>query len=103
LRPHNAEKTCWNCPAAKFEGNVDFRGCGQSSERIKSMSEDGMLVIECHRRPELGHFEPSITFEECPEWEGTEYGLLLRDMRVCILGIDGYLGSSGPSDARSAG
>lgn len=92
MRPHNADKTCWNCPAAKFEGNVDFRGCGQSSERIKSMSEDGLLVIECNRRLELGHFEPSITFEECPEWEETEYGYLLKDMRVCILGIDGYLG-----------
>ncbi len=92
MRPHNADKTCWNCPAAKFEGNVDFRGCGQSSERIKSMSEDGILVIECRRRPELGHFEPSITFEECPEWVETEYGLLLKDMRVTILGIDGYLG-----------
>ncbi len=92
MTAHNAKKTCWNCPAAKFEGNVDFRGCGQSSERIKSMSEDGQLVIECKRRPELGHFEPSITFEECSEWRETEYGLLLRGMRVLILGIDGYLG-----------
>jgi UDP-sulfoquinovose synthase len=89
---HNAKRTCWNCPAAKFEGNVDFRGCGQSSERIRSMSEDGQLVIECHRRPELGHFEPSITFEECTEWVESPYGYMLKDMRVLILGMDGYLG-----------
>jgi UDP-sulfoquinovose synthase len=56
------------------------------------MSEDGQLVIECKRQPELGHFEPSITFEECPEWLESDNGLLLRDMRVMILGIDGYLG-----------
>jgi UDP-sulfoquinovose synthase len=56
------------------------------------MQEEGHIVIECQRRPELGHFEPTITFEECPEWELTEYGYLLRNMRVMILGIDGYLG-----------
>ncbi|KKN08417.1 hypothetical protein LCGC14_1056970, partial [marine sediment metagenome] len=26
----NADKTCWNCPAAKLMGNVDFRACGQA-------------------------------------------------------------------------
>ena len=31
---HNASKTCWNCPAAIFAGNVDFRACGQSQEAI---------------------------------------------------------------------
>jgi UDP-sulfoquinovose synthase len=91
MKAHNAEKTCWNCPAAIFKGNVDFRACGQSMEDIKSI-EEGMIVIECSRRPELGHFEPSITFEECPEWVPFPYGLMLRDMRVMILGIDGYLG-----------
>lgn len=90
-KPHNAEKTCWNCPAAKLKGNVDFRGCGQS-RRIVPKGEDKQLMIECKRRPELGHYEPTITFEQCSEWEETEYGYLLKDMRVMILGLDGYLG-----------
>ncbi len=89
---HNEEKTCWNCPAALLKGNVDFRACGQSIEAIKNkISEDGLL-IECARRPELGMFEPNISFEQCPEWEESKYGYLLKDMRVMILGIDGYLG-----------
>jgi len=87
---HNAEKTCWNCPAAKLKGNIDFRACGQSMK--KTLDEDKEIVIECKRRPDLGHFEPSITFEQCPEWRKTKYGYLLRDMKVMILGIDGYLG-----------
>ncbi len=90
-KPHNAGKTCWNCPAAIFKGNVDFRACGQSMEEIKSY-EEGHIVIECGRRPELGHFEPSITFEQCPEWVPFKYGLMLKKMKVMILGIDGYLG-----------
>ncbi|MCK4317768.1 NAD-dependent epimerase/dehydratase family protein, partial [Candidatus Bathyarchaeota archaeon] len=89
---HNEEKTCWNCPAALLKGNVDFRACGQSIAVIQNkISEEGLL-IECTRRPELGMFEPSITFEQCPEWRETQYGYLLKDMRVMILGIDGYLG-----------
>ncbi|KXB02456.1 hypothetical protein AKJ44_00245 [candidate division MSBL1 archaeon SCGC-AAA261F17] len=88
----NANKTCWNCPAAKLKGNVDFRACGQSKEKLRELKADKQVMIECKRRPELGHFEPTITFEQCPEWESTEYGYMLRDMRVMILGIDGYLG-----------
>ncbi len=95
MEMHNSEKTCWNCPAAILKGNVDFRSCGQSKEEIKKRMEenpDFNVVIECARRPELGHFEPNITFDQCPEWKETEYGLMLKDMRVMILGIDGYLG-----------
>ncbi len=92
VKPHNAEKTCWNCPAAKLEGNVDFRACGQSKEEARIGSEDKEVLIECKRRPELGHFQPTITFEQCPEWEESEYGYRLKDMRVLILGMDGYLG-----------
>lgn len=94
MKAHNAEKTCWNCPAAIFKGNVDFRACGQSKEALKKFKEDKQVMIECERRPELGHFDPSITFEECPEWQPTEYGYMLKNMRVMILGIDGYLGWS---------
>jgi len=51
------------------------------------------IVAECKRRPKLGLFDPmSVTFAECPEWKLTPYGYLLKDMRVMILGIDGYLG-----------
>lgn len=91
-KEHNKDKTCWNCPAAKLEGNVDFRSCGQSKEELRNKKEN--TVIECKRRPELGQFEPNITFEQCPEWEKTEYGYRLKNMKVMILGIDGYLGWS---------
>jgi UDP-sulfoquinovose synthase len=57
------------------------------------LDDSFQFVAECKRRPELGLYDPmSITFEECPEWRETPYGYLLRDMRVMILGIDGYLG-----------
>ena len=88
MKPLNAKKTCWNCPAARFRGNVDFTACGQSGK----IREDSQIMIECARRPELGLFEPDITFEECPEWTEGKYGYMLKDMRVMILGIDGYLG-----------
>ena len=93
---HNKDCTCWNCPAIDLAGKVDFRACGQSVEefRKKMDLEDSFQVMaECKRRPELGLFDPmSITFEECPEWGKSPYGYLLKDMRVMILGIDGYLG-----------
>jgi UDP-sulfoquinovose synthase len=95
MKMHNSEKTCWNCPAAVLKGNVDFRSCGQSKEEIKKKLEenpDFQLVIECARRPELGHFEPNITFEDCTEWIESEFGYILKNMRIMILGIDGYLG-----------
>lgn len=92
MEAHNSTKICWNCPAAEFKGNVDFRACGQSKEEIRAKQKNGQIMIECERRPELGHFEPSITFEQCTEWELMEYGYMLKDMRVMILGIDGYLG-----------
>lgn len=90
---HNATKTCWNCPAAVFKGNVDFRACGQSQEQIKAkLGDEGQIMIECERRPELGFFEPTITYEQCDQWEEGPYGFQLKNMRVMILGIDGYLG-----------
>ncbi len=88
---HNAQRTCWNCPAADIVGKVDFTGCGQARETIEE-EYDGAVLIECRRRPELGTFDPSITFEQCPEWELTDFGYMLKDMRVMILGLDGYLG-----------
>lgn len=87
----NNNRTCWNCPAAKLKGNVDFRACGQSKKIIDSHGGD-QILIECSRRPELGRFEPNITFEQCPEWQITEYGYVLKKMKVMILGMDGYLG-----------
>lgn len=89
----NGNLTCWNCPAAVLKGNVDFRACGQSKEKKKELAQ-GQVVIECARRPELGHFEPNITYEQCPQWEyNDEYEMyMLKNMKVMILGIDGYLG-----------
>jgi len=93
---HNKDCTCWNCPAVDLAGKVDFRACGQSVEDFRKkmgMEDSSQLIAECKRRPGLGYFDPmSITFEECPEWKKTKYGYLLKNMRVMILGIDGYLG-----------
>ena len=89
---HNAKKTCWNCPAAKLMGNVDFRACGQARDTLGKTAEGEEILIECRRRPELGYFEPNIAFEQCSEWEPSEYGYILKNMKVMILGIDGYLG-----------
>jgi len=89
---HNKDKTCWNCPAAKLIGFVDFRACGQARDLEGDPDEEQEIIIECRRRPEIGNFEPNITFEQCPEWEPSEYGYKLKNMRIMILGIDGYLG-----------
>ena len=96
MENHNAECTCWNCPAIDLTGKVDFRSCGQSREIFSHGSIDDSeahIIAECKRRPKLGLFDPmSVAFTECPEWKPTPYGYLLKDMRVMILGIDGYLG-----------
>lgn len=87
---HNANGTCWSCPAVEFKGHVDFRACGQAAFR---KAASGQLVVECKRQPELGYIDPmSITYESCPQWQATDNGYLLKDMRVMILGMDGYLG-----------
>jgi UDP-sulfoquinovose synthase len=91
-KTHNRDKTCWNCPVAKFEGNVDFRACGQGMKKVSVDGEDEQIVIECNRRPDLGRYEPNITFNQCPQWEKSDYGLKLKNMKVMILGLDGYLG-----------
>jgi UDP-sulfoquinovose synthase len=96
---HNANLTCWNCPAIDLAGKVDFRACGQSVKKFESgdisQAKDSYIMAECKRRPELGLFDPmSITFAECPEYKETSYGYMLKDMKVLILGIDGYLGWS---------
>ncbi|MEJ2249334.1 MAG: NAD-dependent epimerase/dehydratase family protein [Candidatus Lokiarchaeota archaeon] len=91
---HNKNKTCWNCPAAKLMGNVDFRACGQARDFKGTEEDQGEIIIECRRRPELGYFEPNISFEQCPEWIPMKYGYMLKNMKVMILGIDGYLGWS---------
>lgn len=93
---HNDKCTCWNCPAIDLAGKVDFRACGQSVKQFdKSLdsTQETHIMAECKRRPELGLYDPTaITFQECPEWQETPYGYMLKDMRVMILGIDGYLG-----------
>lgn len=95
MKLHNAEKTCWNCPCIDFKGNVDFRACGQSMKEFLGISGDSDMqaMVGCKRRSEIGMFDPfSVTFEECPEWRSTKYGYMLKNMKVMILGIDGYLG-----------
>ena len=93
---HNTKYTCWNCPAIDLAGKVDFRACGQSVKQFDKTldsSQETHIMAECKRRPELGLYDPTaITFQECPQWQETPYGYMLKDMRVMILGIDGYLG-----------
>lgn len=96
METHNADCTCWNCPAMALTGRVDFRAGGHSvGMRSQNMGADGdsNSVAKCKRRPELRHYDPmTITYDKCPEWQMTDYGYLLKNMRVMILGIDGYLG-----------
>jgi len=87
----NGKRTCLNCPAAKLKGNVAFKAGPQGKEAVSARGDE-KITIKCERRPELGRFEPTITFEQCPEWQSTPYGYLLKNMRVMILGLDGYLG-----------
>lgn len=91
---HNENCTCWSCPAVNLKGMVDFRACGQSVSDFRSKHglDDGHIVAECKRRPQDGLFEPTVTYERCPEWKLTPYGYMLKDMKVMICGIDGYLG-----------
>jgi UDP-sulfoquinovose synthase len=85
-------KTCWHCPAFDFKGIVDFRACGQGQE-VDQSDDEVFNLGECKRRPELGQIAPDFeTFETCPQWEQTPYGFQLRNMRVMVLGMDGYLG-----------
>jgi UDP-sulfoquinovose synthase len=75
MEDHNTGCTCWNCPA------------------LDPASGPSPAQGRCSRRPELGPFDPgTATFGECPEWQETPFGSVLKDMRVMILGIDGYLG-----------
>ncbi|MCP5046572.1 MAG: NAD-dependent epimerase/dehydratase family protein [bacterium] len=68
---HNADRTCRNCPA------------------FDTASTPG----QCKRQPQLGPIAADFkTFGACPQWEDGPYGYQLKDMRVMILGIDGYLG-----------
>jgi UDP-sulfoquinovose synthase len=74
---------------------VDFRACGQSLQVKKGLSDDSetYILAKCKRRPQLGIYDPTtVTFADCPEWIESPYGYLLKDMRIMILGIDGYLG-----------
>jgi UDP-sulfoquinovose synthase len=89
---HNKGKTCWNCPAFDFKGIVDFRACGQA-QQMDTADEEVFNLGECKRRPDLGQIEPGFeTFETCPQWEKGLYGYQLKNMRVMVLGMDGYLG-----------
>ena len=94
MTTHNENCTCWSCPAVNLKGMVDFRACGQSVDafRAKHDLDEGHIIAECKRRPQDGLFEPTVTYRDCPEWELTPYGYMLKNMRVMILGIDGYLG-----------
>ena len=77
---HNADCTCWNCPALDLNGKVRYRG-GKDPQ-----DSDSEILATCKRRPEIGLFYPtSISFHDCPEWIPTQYGYLLKDMRVLIL------------------
>jgi len=57
MKPCNADKTCWNCPAAILKGNVDFRACGQSKEKIRQLMQE--LVKPDRGQHFMMTFEPS--------------------------------------------
>lgn len=89
---HNSDLICWNCPAFDFKGIVDFRACGQS-QGVEESDGEVFNMGECKRRSDVGQINHDFeTFETCPEWEEGPYGYQLKNMKVMILGIDGYLG-----------
>lgn len=74
---------------------VDFRACGQSVKEFRSkmgLNDETHVMAECSRRPMDGVFEPKVKISHCDEWKRTEFGYMLKNMRVMILGLDGYLG-----------
>ncbi len=77
LEHSDKNKTCRDCPAVIIKGNLDLGGCGQSKKKISKESNKHTLA-ECKRRPQLGHFEPSLTFEQCPKWKKTKDGYELK-------------------------
>ena len=93
---HNAHCTCRNCPAMDISAIADSRdsllpggilGPGTGGDL------EAYMMARCRRQPDLGPHDPmTFTFEQCPEWQPTPSGYLLKGMRVMILGIDGYLG-----------
>jgi len=42
---HNAQRTCWNCPAADIVGKVDFTACGQAREKIEEQPANPTRII----------------------------------------------------------
>ena len=89
---HNSQLTCRNCPAMALVDKVSSGSYRRPSFK-GSIGSSPPSMAECKRRPVLGNYDPnSITFRECPEWQETPYGYRLKDMKVLILGIDGYLG-----------
>ena len=78
---HNAQCTCINCPAAVFP-------VGENGVIDKDTTK-----ITCRRIRDKEAFDPkSVTFQDCPQWIEAPHGFMLQNMRVMILGIDGYLG-----------
>jgi len=91
----NHDCTCWNCPALALAEQRDTQTVHRANGGTgnKNDSSEPEVMAACDRRPELGYFDPStVTFEDCPEWELSDHGYKLKNMRVMILGIDGYLG-----------
>ena len=72
----DGDSTCTICPYAVKRGQVDFSSCSQSKQSLAS--SEGLSVIECKARPELGNFEPTIPIRFCPMWEKKGDGYSLK-------------------------
>lgn len=46
IKLYNANKTCWNCPAVKLMGSVDFRASGQVRDLKRGKGEDDSYLID---------------------------------------------------------
>ena len=75
----NSDGTCLSCPAVRILGTVNFNICCQSLDKIIKANEEGEILIKCIRRPELGLFEPNITFQQCPEWINLRKNYALKE------------------------
>jgi len=79
------EDTCLNCPVAIILGKVDFNSCTQSLDKTQDTEEGQKLLIKCIKRPELGVFEPNITFQECPLWINGRENYFFREYPILTI------------------
>ena len=81
----NEENNCLNCPAAIILGKVNFNSCGQTMDKSRSSDDTMNILIRCVKRPELGIFEPTITFDQCPIWINEKNKFVFKEYPILTI------------------